>query len=49
MHGLNSMGVTEYSHRSGGRLSADWLRVNVRSPTVMVAVRVLVSLFLSTA
>ena len=48
MHGLNTTGVTEYSQTTGAGVSPDWLTVNGRSPTSIVPVRGLTSLFLST-
>ena len=52
MHGLNSTGVTEYSHATGGGgggcASPDCVTVNDRSPTVIVLVREDASLFRST-
>ena len=55
MHGLNSTGVTEYSHATGGGGggggcdSPDCVTVNDRSPTAIVLVRDDVSLLRSTA
>ena len=53
MHGLNSTGVTEYSHATGGGGggcdSPDCVTVNDRSPTAIVPVREDVSLLRSTA
>ena len=54
MHGLNSTGVTEYSHATGGGGggggcdSPDCVTVNDRSPTAIVLVREDVSLLRST-
>jgi hypothetical protein len=49
MHGLNSTGVTEYSHVTGAGDSPVCVTVNDRSPTAIVPVRDAVSLFRSTA
>jgi len=48
MHGLNSTGVTEYSHVTGVGDSPDCVTVNDRSPTAMEPVRDAASLFRST-
>jgi hypothetical protein len=45
MHGLNSTGATEYSQLA---VSPVCLTVNVRSPTVIVPVRLVTCRFLST-
>jgi hypothetical protein len=46
MHGVSSTGATEYSQLVGG--SPACVTVNVRSPTVIVPVRLVTSRFLST-
>ena len=48
MHGVNSTGVTEYSQTGAGGVSAACVIANVRLPTVMVPLRSVSSLFLST-